>query len=299
MNNSAKQEDIIRWHKEMNNLVSIVTETKLRGGIHPWIVDKFDGVRVFTSGLNSGHLGAGVAVIIDVSLARYVCKVSEVPGWLLSIKLLFKGKLSVSILGLYTGAFPAIQFSQTGEINSLIAKAVNESFFIVLGGDFNEDGSRKYASFRECLDLGLANSLVGSPAVKLPTWTNSRDVRKMIDYVMVSSNLVNAIVHHSISDVGKHFEMNHQAVSVSLGLGGLLNVQLNSFCKQVNRDHWKFNFKGADNTKWNKFKGAMAANAAMFSDNFIVFQRFSDLDVMWDIVCKIMVLSADEMFKKK
>ncbi|KAG9297023.1 hypothetical protein G9A89_008609 [Geosiphon pyriformis] len=243
MNNSAKQENVIRWHKKMNNLVSIITETKLRSKVCPWIADKFDGVQMFTSGLDSSHLGADVAVIMDVSLARHLCKISE-----------------------------------AGEINSLIVKAVNESSFIVLGGDFNEDGSRKCASFRKCLDLGLANSLA-----------NSRGVKKTIDYVLVSSNLVNVIVHCSVSNIVEHFETNHQAVSMSLGLGGLLDVQLNSLCKQMNRDCWKFNFKGADDAKWNKFKCAIAANAAMFSDDFIASQQFSDLDVMWDIVYKIML----------
>ncbi|KAG9284353.1 hypothetical protein G9A89_023610 [Geosiphon pyriformis] len=248
---------------------------------------KFDGVQVFTSGLDSGHLGAGVAVIMNVFLARHMYKISEVPGQLLSIKLLFKSKLSVLILGLY-GASLAVWLSQAGEINSLIAKAVNESSFIILGGDFNEDSSHKCASFRKCLDLGLANSLVRSPAVKLPTWANSRGARKTIDYVFVSSNLVNVIVYHSVLDISEHFEIDHQAVSVSLSLGGLLDMQLNSLHKQVNRDCWKFNFKGA-----------MAANAAMFSDDFIASQQFSDLDAMWDIVYKIMILSADEVFKKK
>ncbi|KAG9291929.1 hypothetical protein G9A89_004867 [Geosiphon pyriformis] len=268
MNNPFKQKDIIRWHKKINNLVSIITETKLKGKICPWIADKFDSVRVFTSGLDFGHLDADVAVIMDVSLTCHVCKISEVPSRFLSVKLLFKDKLSVLILGLYAGAFLAVRFSQAGEVNSLIAKTVNESSFIVLSGDFNKDGSHKCTSFRKCLDLGLANSLAGSPAVKLPTWTNFKGVRKMIDYVMVSSTLVNAIVYRSVSDVGEHFEIDHQAVSVSLSLGGLLD-------------------------------GAMAVNATMFSDDFIAFQRFSDLDMMWNIVHKIIVFSADEMFKKK
>ncbi|KAG9297237.1 hypothetical protein G9A89_015488 [Geosiphon pyriformis] len=245
---------------------------KLRSKICSWIVDKFDGVRVFTSGLDSGHLGVGVAVIMDVFLAHHMCKISEVSGQLLFIKLLFKSKFSVLILELYAGVSLAVWLSQAGEINSLIAKTVNKSSFIILGGNFNEDGSHKCASFRKCLDLGLANSLVKSLAVKLPTWANSRGARKMIDYIFVSSNLVNAIVHCSVSDVGEYFEMDYQAVFVSLGLGGLLDVQLNFLRKQVNRDCWKFNFKGADNVKWNKFKGATAANAAMFFDDFIVSQ---------------------------
>ncbi|KAG9284983.1 hypothetical protein G9A89_009793 [Geosiphon pyriformis] len=286
MNIPTKQEDIIRWHKEMNNLVSIVTEMKLKSRVRPWIANKFDGVRVFSSGLNSGHLGAGVAV-------------SEVPGRLFSIKLLFKSKLSVSILGLYAGASSVIWFSQANEINSLIVKTVNESSFIILSGDFNENGSHKSASFKRCFDLGLVNSLVGSSAAKMSTWKNFRGVKKTIDYMFVSSSLVNAIVYHKVLNVSKHFDTDHQAVSVDLGLGGLLNTCLNSLCKQANKDHWKFDVKNANEAKWLEFRDASAANVSMFSDAFGVAVRFSDLDAMWDIVRKIMVLLAGGTFKKK
>ncbi|KAG9306312.1 hypothetical protein G9A89_018195 [Geosiphon pyriformis] len=299
MNNPAKQGDVVRWHKDMNNSISIFTKTKLKSKIWSWIINKFDGIWVFTTGLDSGYLGAGVAVVMNSSLVRHVCKVSEVLGWLLSIKLLFKNRLSVSILGLYAGASSAVQFSQAGEINSIIAKAVNESSFVILGGDFNKDGSHKCASFKKCLDLGLINFLVRSPAVKMPTWENSRGVKRTIDYVFVSPNLVNAMVHRNVSGVSEHFDMDHQAVSVSLGLGGLLDMQLSSFRKQANRDRWKFDFKGADESKWIDFKCATLANATMFSDKFAVSVRFLDLDAMWDVVRRIMILSANEVFKRK
>ncbi|KAG9290547.1 hypothetical protein G9A89_020917 [Geosiphon pyriformis] len=299
MNNPAKQSNIICWHKDMDNSISIFTETKLKDKIWPWIINKFDGVWVFTTGLDSGYLDAGVTVVMNSSLAKHVCKVSEIPGQLMSIKLLFKNKLSVSILGLYAGASSAVWFFQAGEINSIIAKAVNESSFVILGGNFNEDGSYKCASFKKCLDLGLINSLVGSPAVKMPTWENSRGVKRTIDYVFVSPNLVNAMVRRNVSGVSEHFDTNHQAVSVSLDLGGLLDMQLSSFRKQANRDRWKFNFKGADESKWISFKCATVANATMFSDEFAAFVRFSDVDAMWDVVRRIMILSANEVFKKK
>ncbi|KAG9299741.1 hypothetical protein G9A89_013101 [Geosiphon pyriformis] len=259
---------------------------------------KVDSI-VFTSGLDSGHLGAGVAVIMNVSLARHVCKVSEVSGRLLSIKLLFEGKLSVSILGLYAGASSVVRFSQAGEINSLIAKTVNESSFIILGGDFNEDGFHKSASFKRCFDLGLVNSLVGNPAAKILTWENSRGVKKTIDYVFVSSSLVNAIVRREVLNVSKHFDTDHQAVSVDLGLGGLLDTRLNSLRKQANKDHWKFDVNSASKAKWLEFRDASAANVSIFSDAFGVAVRFSDVDAMWDIVRKIMVLLANGTFKKK
>ncbi|KAG9298728.1 hypothetical protein G9A89_012796 [Geosiphon pyriformis] len=147
MNNPVKQDDIICW---------------------------FDNVQVFTFGLKSGYLDASVVVIINSSLVRHMSKISEVPGWLLSIKLLFKNKISVSILGLYIGAFSV---------------AVNKFFFIILSGDFNEDGSYKCVSFKKCVDLELINSLVSSLAVKESTWANFRGIMKMIDFVFVSPNL--------------------------------------------------------------------------------------------------------------
>ncbi|KAG9286499.1 hypothetical protein G9A89_014665 [Geosiphon pyriformis] len=225
------------------------------------IVDKFEDVYVFTFGLNSEYLDAGVVAVMDSSLAKHVCKVFEMPGQLLSIRLLFKNKLSVSVLGLYAGALSAAQFSQAGEINSLIAKAANGSSFIILNSNFNKDSLRRSASFKKCVSLGLVNSL------------NSRGVEKTIDFVLVLLNLVSAIVNCNVMDVCDYFDTNHQAVSVSVDLGSLLNTQLNFLCRQANKDHWKFDFKGADNAKWDEFKEAMAANAAMLSDINKIFRK--------------------------
>ncbi|KAG9303650.1 hypothetical protein G9A89_018547 [Geosiphon pyriformis] len=222
-------------------------------------MNKFNGVQVFTSGLNSGYLGSGVAIIIDISLAKHVCKDSEVPGWLISLKLLFKNKLSVLILGLYAGASLVAQFSQAGNINSMIAKAINEFSFVILGGDFNEDNSYKCVNFKKCLDFDLVNSLSKCSYVKMLTWANSCGVAKMIDFLFIFSNLVNT------------------AVFMSVDLGGLLDTWLNSLCKQANRDYWKFNFK----------------------NEFVTAIRFSDLNEMWDVVCKIIVLLVNEVFKKR
>ncbi|KAG9298547.1 hypothetical protein G9A89_018906 [Geosiphon pyriformis] len=105
------------------------------------IINKFDSVWVFTSGLYSGHLGSDVAIIMDNSLAKHV------------YKLLFKNNLSVSILGLHAGASLVVQFSQAGEINSLIAKTVNEFSFVILGGDFNENETQKCASFKNVANV--------------------------------------------------------------------------------------------------------------------------------------------------
>ncbi|KAG9302026.1 hypothetical protein G9A89_021070 [Geosiphon pyriformis] len=246
MNNPAKQNDIVRWHKNINNLVLIFTETKLKEKICPWIANKFSGVRVFISGLNSGYLGSGVAIVMNNSLTRHVCKVSKVPGHLISIKLLFRNRLSADI------------------INSLIAKAANKSTFVILGGDFNENGSHKCASFKKCFSLGLVNLLAESSVAKMSMWKNSRGVVKTINYVFVSSNLVNVILCCDVLDVDKHFDMDHYVVSVS-----------------------------------GEFKNAMVANAAMFSNGFAISKRYLDLDTMWNTVHKMVSLLANEYVNNK
>ncbi|KAG9291523.1 hypothetical protein G9A89_021942 [Geosiphon pyriformis] len=269
MNNSAKQEDIICWHRDMNNLVSIVIETKLKNKVRPWIANKFNGVWVFISGLDSGYFGSGVVIIINNVLVKHVCKVFEVPGRLLSVKLLFKNKLLMLILGLYAGASVSAHFSQADKINFLIAKAVNESSFVILDGNFNEDGSYRCASFKKCFDLGLVNVLGGSLFGKNATWTKSRGVTKTIDYVFVSSSLVNAILDHSVTGVNEYFDTDHRAVTVSMDLSSLLD---------------KFNFKDAMTAKWAAFKESSAATVAMFKCKFDAALLFLDLDAIYDNV---------------
>ncbi|KAG9301978.1 hypothetical protein G9A89_021022 [Geosiphon pyriformis] len=299
MNNCVKQADIVYWHNNINNLISVVTETKLKEKIRLWIVDRFVGVCVFTLGLNSGHMGSGVAIIMDSFLAKHVCKVLKMPSQLLLVKLLFRNRLSVSILGLYAGVSLTVYFSQADEINFLITRAVNESSFVILGGDFNEDRFHKCASFKKCFDLGLVNSLDGSSLAKLPTWCNSCGVAKTINYMFFSSNLINVIVNCGMLNVDDFFDTDHKAVSVSVGLGGLLDTRLFLICKQANKNHWKFDVKDVNELKWAEFRDGTAANASMFSDAFVATGKFSDLDAMWDIIHKIMILSAGGTFKKK
>ncbi|KAG9288753.1 hypothetical protein G9A89_023050 [Geosiphon pyriformis] len=270
INNLAKQEDIVHWHKNINNLVLIFMET--------------NDVHVFTLGIDSGYLGLGVAVIMDNSLARYVYKIFEIPGQLFFIKLLFKNKLSVSILGLYAGVSFAVHFSQAGEINFLIAKAVNEFSFIILDNNFNKDGSRRCASYNKCLDLGLINFLDGCLVAKILTWCNFYGVTRMINYLFISSNLVNLIVSCSITDVVDYFNTDHKAIAVSVSLSSLLD---------------KFDVKNANVAKWCKFKNATTANTTMFLDKFAKAVTFSDLDAMWAVVRKIMVFLVNSTFSKK
>ncbi|KAG9306082.1 hypothetical protein G9A89_015986 [Geosiphon pyriformis] len=69
MTNLAKQDDIVHWHRDLGNMISIVIETKLRSDIKSWIMDKFDGVWVFTTGLDVGFQDADIAIIMNTSLA--------------------------------------------------------------------------------------------------------------------------------------------------------------------------------------------------------------------------------------
>ncbi|KAG9296202.1 hypothetical protein G9A89_014794 [Geosiphon pyriformis] len=240
-----------------------------------------------------------MAIIMNIALAKHVCKVSKVSGYLISVRLLFKNKLSVSILSLYADASALVCFFQANDVNALIARAINESSFLILEGDFNEDGLHRSASFRKCGSLGLVNSLVSSLLLKILTWSNSWGVMKTIDYLFVSPNLVNAILNHNILDVVNFFDTDHQAVSVLVGLGGLLNTHLCFICKQANKDHWKYNYNNTGGALWSKFKEETTANAVMFFDEFLDAKRHLDLNAMWDAIHKTLCFSVNVVFKKK
>ncbi|KAG9284463.1 hypothetical protein G9A89_014067 [Geosiphon pyriformis] len=263
MNNSAKQEDIVHWHVKFGNMVSIVTETKLKSDCRSWIINKFDGVRIFSSGLNKGFLGTGMVIIMNNFLAHYVFKVEEVLSWVILVRLLFKGKLSIMILGLYIGASSGTRFGQALEVNFFIMKALNFSIFVVLDGDFNENNFKKNANFRFCLDLGLANLFGAHLLVKTSTWSNSRSVKKTINYIFVSNNLSSAVAGQIVTSVSDYFNADYKTVMVSVSLDGLLDVHLNVFFGQIF-------FAGAD----------------------------GNFDSMWFLLVKVLVNSADETFSR-
>ncbi|KAG9305677.1 hypothetical protein G9A89_022599 [Geosiphon pyriformis] len=236
INVSTKQNDVVYWHVSSGCMVSFMMEIKL------W---------------SSGFFGAKMAVIINNSLAHHVSKVEE-------------DKLLVTILELYTGVFPKTRFSQALAVNSLIAKAVNSSTFVVLGGDFNENGSGRSASFKFCSDLSLVNSFAGHCLVKASTWYNFQGSEKTIDYIFVSKTLLSAVTGHQVCFVSSFFNTDYNAVLVLVGLSGLLDVCLNSLHKQTNKDCWKFKIKNADDAKWLKFKEyffvKLSVIKTMFSD---------------------------------
>ncbi|KAG9296171.1 hypothetical protein G9A89_014763 [Geosiphon pyriformis] len=169
LNVSAKQVDVLCWHMDSGSTISFLTETKLRLSVGLWIKDKYREVCIFTFKLDISFLSAGVAIIMNDSLARHVSKVEEVPGHVVTVQLLFKNKFLVSVIRLYAGVSTGVHFGQTSEVNSLIAKTVNSSTFVVLGGDFNKNGSRRSASFRFCSSLGLVNSFSDYPLVGATT----------------------------------------------------------------------------------------------------------------------------------
>ncbi|KAG9291472.1 hypothetical protein G9A89_021891 [Geosiphon pyriformis] len=288
LNVFAKQVDVLYWHVNSGFTIFFVTEMKLRSSVGPWIKDKYEGVCIFTSGLDVGFLGAGIAIIMNNSLACHVSKVEEVSGQVVAVWLLFKNKLSVSVIGLYVGASSGVCFGQAFEVNFLIAKTVNSSTFVVLGEDFNKNRSGRSASFRFCSSLGLVNSFSG----------NSRGVERTIDFIFVSENLVSAVAGHRVGLVLDFFDTNHNAIKVSVGLDGLLNVYLNSLRKQANKNCWKFNIKDADVTEWFCFRDCSSVMVLGIKDDFLAAAAEQDLDAMWFLLKKVLVDSADNIFSQ-
>ncbi|KAG9287766.1 hypothetical protein G9A89_017361 [Geosiphon pyriformis] len=180
---------------------------------------------VFTFGLDVCFAGTGVAIIMNNFLACHVAKVEEVPGWVIVICLLFKGKLLVVIIGLYAGAFFAVWFGQVLVINSIIVKVVNSSTFVV------------------------------------STWGNLWSAEKTLNYIFVSENLLSAVAGHGVGSVSAFFDTNHKAVMMSIELGGLLDLLVAKLVKKLGLGNkWKVNWLINIWSKLNDNKAIVIAN---------------------------------------
>ncbi|KAG9284120.1 hypothetical protein G9A89_022894 [Geosiphon pyriformis] len=151
---TSLMEQINELAKKLDSLVLTVSQPSPRCQLpvippsQNQVMNKFDGVRIFSSGLDKKFLEAGVAIIMNNFLACHVSKIEKIPGRVILVCLLFKSKISVTVLGLYAGTFSETRFGQALEVNSFIARALNSSTFMVLDGNFNENDSKKSASFR-------------------------------------------------------------------------------------------------------------------------------------------------------
>ncbi|KAG9306177.1 hypothetical protein G9A89_016081 [Geosiphon pyriformis] len=101
-----------------------------------------------------------------------------------------------------------------------------------------------------------------------------------------------------IGVVMEFFNTDHKMISVSIGLKSLLDAQLNSICKQANRNRWKFDFKDADPFKWLWFKDNVSAALFLVIGSFLSAKVLSNLDEMWDVLCGIMVRATDATFSR-
>ncbi|KAG9297144.1 hypothetical protein G9A89_019425 [Geosiphon pyriformis] len=289
MNNPVKQEDIVCWHKYMDNVISVVTKTKLKDKVHPWIMNKFNG---------SGYLDADVAIIMNASLAKHMYKVFKMFSRLISVKLLFKNNLSVIVLGLYVSATLVKRLKHSQVVNSMVVEALNGSTFVVLSGDFNENDFGHSTSFKKCLDLGLLNSLHDFSLHKLFTWSNLRGVQKCIDFILVSNDLRSSSFNQRVYCLVEFFDSDHLVVSMDISLGGLLNSQLNLICKQAAKEKWKYKVNNINSEVWKKFRNTSLAAASKTASDFEYYKTKGDINRMWTQLCWMMCSAVEATLMK-
>ncbi|KAG9294424.1 hypothetical protein G9A89_001929 [Geosiphon pyriformis] len=245
LNVPTKQKDIVYWHKEFRNM----------------IMNRFDKVHIFTSGLDNGYLRTGMVIVMNNSLAQHVSKMEKIPNHVILVHLLFKGKVLVTIIGLYTCASP---------------------------GDW----------FGQAFGLSLVNSFGGHSLAGVSTWSNSKGIEKVIDHIFVNESLISAVASYKVESVTEFFNTDYRAVLVSIGLDDLLNMHLNGICRYANKNCWKFKLKNVDVNGWGCF---MECFSNKFLKRSVVFHNAEcngNLDAMWNVLKKVTIDSADKIFSK-
>ncbi|KAG9290827.1 hypothetical protein G9A89_010976 [Geosiphon pyriformis] len=229
----------------------------------------------------SGYLGAGVTIIMDVSLVKHVYKVSE-----------------VFVLGLYVSTTLEKRLAHSHNINLMVAETLNGSTFVVLSGNFNKNNSGYSASFKKCLDLGLFDSLHSFSLHRLSIWFNLRGIQKCIDFILVNDGLHSLSFNQKVYCPAEFFDSDYLVVSADIGLEGFLNSQLNSVCKQAMKKKWKYKVSGVSDEVWKKFRDALLAAFSKSAGNFEYHTTEGNINRMWTLLCQMVHFAAEATLMK-
>ncbi|KAG9288303.1 hypothetical protein G9A89_021334 [Geosiphon pyriformis] len=214
-------------HKNMGNVISVVTETKLKS--------------------KSGYLGLDITIIMNVSLAKHVYKVFEVSGRLISVKLLFKNKFLVMVLGLYVGATLKKKLTYLYVINLMVAETLNDSTFVVLGGNFNKNNSGH--SFGDALLVAVSKTAddfeyhkaksdinrIDGRLVKTAVFFRFHKLKLLVAKILIDLDFDQAVKFKSFLDDG-HGKMLHIEAFAN-NKGQIIKSVLEKFFRKVMLDY--------------------------------------------------------------
>jgi heat shock protein HspQ len=232
INEPEKFDDVIHWIETEDFDITILTETKL-DPIKPFHnFNKKNKKYVGCWTYNCEHpKGTGVGIILKKStVGKHIFKTEFQLGRIIQAQLKFKGKITITITGIYGPADHSDKTTKTAIIhaihNSIHPK---EKHFHILAGDLNEDN--EHHTHTPILDMLAQVNLHNANSemhYNTPTWSNNNGIERQLDHIYLSGELCSNGVHTSIENTNKYFDTDHKAVITTIGINQIISEQSNA-----------------------------------------------------------------------
>ena len=281
LNDSSKRKQLFHWLKL--NKYSICLLQELHCQEHTYdIWEKEWGGEIFLSGNSSNSMGVGILVNLEFTFT-FKEYTNIIEGRMHFIKLLFKEKEYI-FLNMYAPNNATENYNFLNKIEEFVIS--NDSNTIIVGGDFNTvvdiDMDKKNGNLnnnkrnRDKLNNILQNNDINdiwrilNPNTKHYTWhSNTKPtIFCRLDYLLVSSNLVNKITK---SNITTGFRSDHSLVYFNIIIDNqprgpgffklnnsvILEPAYQNKIKQSIQEISEINKNANPNTLWQIIKGAI------------------------------------------
>src|SRR5947209_15115847 len=228
MNDSTKFDDIIEWTIENNIDLIILSETKINQTNAFFKFQKYQKNYKSLWTLDDGApKGTGVGLIIKKNtIGKHIYKNNFLKGKAINLRLKLKGKIDISISGIYGPADHSDKESKEQTLNFIkqnILTSPNKHNIVI--GDLNEDPN----NHSNCPIINLLTNKNLYPTQyqdeEAYTWQNSQGTKRLLDHIYLSAEFLDIQTTSNIEQVSHFLQTDHEAPTCEVNMSHFSNSQ--------------------------------------------------------------------------
>ncbi|CAG8711128.1 666_t:CDS:1 [Rhizophagus irregularis] len=229
-----------------------------------------DGRLIYSKGNSNKISGKGVAIYMKHKWKKHIGSIDSPTDNILSVTLVFK-QCRIIITQIY---MPPNDTTARSEVNNYLKTLVNvyqntndNTTYLIIAGDFNAivdkymdklHVTKNWSANTKILDFLNNNGFIdtfreANPDLRKFTWSNSVNVTR-IDYIWLSPNWCNELLHSTIIDAQMCTSSDHNIVTCIVNTSDIIRNHKKSTCARKNNERIIFDYADMNKEKWDKYK---------------------------------------------
>ncbi|CAB4402518.1 unnamed protein product [Rhizophagus irregularis] len=229
-----------------------------------------NGRLVYSKGNSNKISEKGVAIYMKHKWEKHIGSIDSPTDNILSVTLVFK-QCRIIITQIY---MPPNDATVRSEVNNYLKTLVDvyqntndNTTYLIIAGDFNAIVD-KYMDKLHVTKNGSANTKIldflnnngfintfreANPDFRKFTWSNSVNATR-IDYIWLSPNWCNELLHSTIIDAQMCTSSDHNIVTCIVNTSDIIRNHKRSTCARKNNERIIFDYADMNKEKWDKYK---------------------------------------------